>query len=501
MKVFLMYENRDFLSAKMVANASSLTQDLGLDSIFKAMSLDDEFIYNVSKKAILSALGNDMGTILFRQAILKDAVKNTEHIRELYDIIMDMLRNWDEHWYGVFSRYPSSVLFSSVTSMRKLITALRRMKEFVAAYRHDFSSEGFSRLFSMILNELTDPYFEQMEGLLEELRFPYGMLVSASLGEGNRGQFYVLRRTSAEKLKWFQKIFGKKESGYSFAVNPRDESGVRILSELEGRAINHVANALAQSNDHIIGFFKTFRTELAFYIGCLNLNQQLLEKNRPLSFPVPVSFHERKLEFDGLYDLGLALTKEGEIIGNSLQANHKNLFVITGANQGGKSTFLRSIGIAQLLMQCGMFVPAVQFSASVCNALFTHYKREEDNSMKQGKLEEELARMDEIIKNITPATLILFNESFAATNELEGSEIARQIITALVEYGVNVFFVTHLFKFSNDLYHQNLENCLFLRASRDDDASRSFRIIPGEPLETSYGHDLYKMVFKSEFPE
>ncbi|EGD50050.1 DNA mismatch repair protein MutS domain protein [Thermoanaerobacter ethanolicus JW 200] len=63
--------------------------------------------------------------------------------------------------------------------------------------------------------------------------------------------------------------------------------------------------------------------------------------------------------------------------------------------------------------------------------------------MKSGKLDEELSRMSDIVDNIKPNSMVLFNESFAATNEREGSEIARQIITALIEKRIKVFFVTH----------------------------------------------------------
>ena len=122
--------------------------------------------------------------------------------------------------------------------------------------------------------------------------------------------------------------------------------------------------------------------------------------------------------------------------------------IITGANQGGKSTFLRSMGLAQLMMQCGMFAPAESFCANVCDGLFTHYRREEDVTMRSGKLDEELSRMNGIVDNVRANSLLLFNESFAATNEREGSEIARQIICALLEKGVKVFFVTHLYEFA-----------------------------------------------------
>ena len=65
-----------------------------------------------------------------------------------------------------------------------------------------------------------------------------------------------------------------------------------------------------------------------------------------------------------------------------------------------------------------------------CSSLFTHDKREEDASLDKGKVDEELARMSEIADYLGPNSMVLFNESFAATNERDGSEIARQIVCA-----------------------------------------------------------------------
>jgi DNA mismatch repair ATPase MutS len=146
-------------------------------------------------------------------------------------------------------------------------------------------------------------------------------------------------------------------------------------------------------------------------------------------------------------------------------------------------------------MQCGMFVPAESFCATVCAGLFTHYKRQEDATMKSGKLDEELSRMSHIVDKITSHALVLLNESFAATNEREGSEIARQIVCALVEKRIQVFFVTHLYEFAHGFYAQNMANAMFLRAERQPDGRRTFQLHEGEPLQTSYGEDVYKRVF------
>jgi DNA mismatch repair ATPase MutS len=142
-----------------------------------------------------------------------------------------------------------------------------------------------------------------------------------------------------------------------------------------------------------------------------------------------------------------------------------------------------------------MYVPAESFSANLCGRLFTHFKREEDTTMKSGKLDEELARMSTIVDEIRPDCMVLFSESFAATNEREGSEIARQIVSALLEVRVKVFFVTHLYTFAHGLFESRRQDVTFLRAEREEDGRRTFRLVEGEPLQTSYGEDLYGEVF------
>jgi len=237
------------------------------------------------------------------------------------------------------------------------------------------------------------------------------------------------------------------------------------------------------------------RTELAFYLGCLNLHEQMSQMAAPLSFPLPVPSGEPRFCCKELYNVCLALSMKRKVVGNNVNADDKQLVIITGANQGGKSTFLGSAGLAQLMMQSGMFVPAESFSANVCQGIFTHYKREEDPTMKSGKLDEELSRMSKIVDSLKSDSLLLCNESFAATNQREGSEVARQIVTALLEKQIKVFFVTHLYELAHGLYKKKIERALFLRAERQPDGERTFKLIQGEPLQTSYGEDLYHRIF------
>lgn len=196
-----------------------------------------------------------------------------------------------------------------------------------------------------------------------------------------------------------------------------------------------------------------------------------------------------------LCDICLILRTGQNVVGNDLYADGISLVIITGANQGGKTTFLRGIGVAQLMMQAGMFVTAEALEAEICGGLFTHYKHEEDATMTSGIFAEELSRMSHIADMLVPNSILLFNESFAATNELEGSEIARQIVSALLDARMKVFFITHRYEFANRFWKGPESNVVFLKAERGTDGSRPFKLLPGQPLQTSFGADLYERIF------
>jgi len=272
-----------------------------------------------------------------------------------------------------------------------------------------------------------------------------------------------------------------------------------VLGELLDRGLARAANAVAQAAEHIESFFHGLRQELAFYIGCLNLYAQLGQLGTAIAFPQPLINIERyRLSCTGLYDIALALTMRREVVDNDVNVDGKSLVIITGPNQGGKTTFLRSVGLAQLMMQAGMFVAAKSFTGSLCSGIFTHFKREEDETMERGKFEEELERMSVVVELLRPGGLILLNETFANTNEREGSEVAIEVISALVEKGVRVFYVTHMYEFARRIQEKMRNNALFLRAERLPDGKRTFKMREGGPQERSYGEDLYREIFKQQ---
>jgi hypothetical protein len=374
------------------------------------------------------------------------------------------------------------------------VALLRRLRA-IAESAEGFESVGFRTLFRTLSDELGDEYLAGVEPHLKRLDSGRGMLMSARLGDGNVGNDYVLRRPLRRRL--MEQVLGDR-SGYGFSIDPRDEAGSQALGELRGRGIALTATALGRSADHILSFFVRLRFELGFYLACLNLRALLHEHDQATCIPEPAAGGSVDLTARGLYDPSLSIAGVSPVVGSDVDLADKPLLVITGANRGGKSTFLRAIGLAQLMMQAGMFVAAESFRADLRAGVFTHYRREEDPTMTRGKLDEELSRAGAMLDGMPAAALVLFNESFSSTNEREGSEIGRQLVHALVDSGVKVAYVTHMYDLAHSLWAEQRPDATFLRAERLPDGRRTFRLIPGEPLPTSHGLDLYGRIFGTD---
>jgi MutS domain V len=503
MKALLMYPDRDFDAAReLPPQEPDLAADLELNTLLFTMAGGDEFLSIVARQGLYTGLASP-GEITYRQHVLADCVAHPAVTRDLYDLAVDGV-SAERQVFGFFFRdSPDTIMHRSLQLMRLYVGHLHRLAGIAREHAAGFRSEGMTRFCAMLASELSDDYFAEMEERLAELDFRRGTLISARLGRGGKGAGYVLRRHLPVR-GWRDRLTSRNRGSYSFTVAERDEAGLRKLSELTSRGVNDTANSLAQSCDHIKSFFEMLRAELGFYVGCLNLREQLTARRQPVCYPAPGALGGDRLSARGLYDASLALTQPGggedvRVIGNDVAADDRKLIMITGANQGGKSTFLRSLGQAQLMMQAGMFVAAESFAGSACSGVFTHFKREEDATMEKGKLDEELDRMSVIAGRITSGALLLCNESFASTNEREGSEIAREIIRAFTEAGIRVCYVTHLYDLAESCYTRNAAKALFLRAQRRPDGQRTFRLLEGEPLPTSYGEDLYRQVFGPEY--
>lgn len=495
MKPLLLYREGD-RQTLMPDNEPDITKDLNLGVIYAAMAHGDAYIRSVVSRVVPKSV-SDPEIIRYRQAVYDECLHNRFVINRLYAIATDASEN-----ASAYREYTRPSYDKVVSSSAKLVKAVGLMEIIVAKLREianmtqentSFTSEGLYGFCMRVNTALNTGFFAGVQEVIERLKGAgegKGLVADVRLGAGLKGAACTVRNafggTGSNILKKRIKIPLKD---YMINASAKDAEEACYICLL--REVNHFISA-AQV------FTNALRYELAFYIGCINLHVAMELLSLPDCRPEVFAPGGDEFSFAGLYDLSIALADKFAPVSNDLEAGGKRLLFVTGANQGGKSTFLRSVGIAYVLMQCGCVVPAASFSASLAEGVYTHFARREDADMEHGKLDEELVRMNDIVDRLEPHSLLLLNEALATTTEHDGALIAGAILSALYEYGVRVVYVTHLYELADTFFDRGLPGADFLRAQRLEGGGRSFKVMRGRPNETSYGEDLYEKIIEGK---
>jgi hypothetical protein len=467
-------------------------RDLRLDAMVDAMAAGDDFLADVARRVVPAGL-DDVPAIRYRQDVLADCLRHPDVIRDLYALAATAVRQEHGSVLGAMAHSPSLNLQRSVDVLGMFAETLAAVRRLGTGAEVRFRSAGLTRFCTMVATEFGEGYLANLREHLRALRFRNGVLVTAGLDLSGTGTGYAVGRPPNGRRP--RRPAARSRDGIDIRIADGDDSGAQALAGIVDLGVARMAAVLARAADRILAFFRDLRFQAGFYVGCLNLHRRL--GGAPVCWPEPVSRGRAELSGRGLYDVCLALAAPNrQVVGNDLDTG-VGLIMITGANQGGKSTFLRALGLAHLMMQCGMFVAATSLRATVRSGVFTHFPRDEDDTLTRGRLDDELARLSALADTMTGGALLLLNESLSSTNEREGAQIGADIVRALVERDVTVVYVTHIYELSHRLYREWGNAAVFLRADRRPDGRRTYRLHPGAPLATSYGQDLYRRIFAS----
>ena len=236
--------------------------------------------------------------------------------------------------------------------------------------------------------------------------------------------------------------------------------------------------------------------EFIYYIRCAEFIGRLTEKGCTFCEAQPVDNGDISMDAKGFYNLKLAVSMENvsEIVPNDLCFDQKHtVYILTGANRGGKTTITQAVGQLFILAQGGLFVSAESFRYVPCDRIFTHFPSDEDKTMDLGRLGEECVRFKEIFSQSTSKSLLLLNETFSTTSFEEGYYIARDSVKAILTKGVRTIYNTHIHKLGEDAEEFSLESNGAGAASlvmRTDDGKRSFKVALAQPEGSSYAKDI-----------
>lgn len=237
--------------------------------------------------------------------------------------------------------------------------------------------------------------------------------------------------------------------------------------------------------------------EFIYYIRFAEFVEKNLEKGYTFCEP-ELSKNSKKMEAKGFYNLKLALSDLNmeEIVVNDLDFDQEHtVYILTGANRGGKTTVTQAVGILYVLAQGGIFVPATSFCYKPVDCIYTHFPADEDKTLDLGRLGEECLRFKESYNACTKDSLCLLNESFSTTSFEEGYYIAKDSVRALLKKEVRTIYNTHMHKLGADIDVLNQENSNAKASSlvaRNEDGKRSFRVEVAPPEGMSYARDIAK---------
>ncbi len=239
--------------------------------------------------------------------------------------------------------------------------------------------------------------------------------------------------------------------------------------------------------------------EIIFYIRWAELIEKMQAKGLTLCKAEVLPTKDRELFTEGIYNLKLAIkAAEGEdinIVGNDFEFSDKGrIYIMTGPNRGGKTTFTQAVGLAFLLAQNGIYIPAKSFRFSPCDNIFTHFPADENDTVDLGRLGEESQRIAEIFNMATDRSLLLFNESLATTNVAEGLYIAKDVVKAMKYVGTRTIFNTHMHELARHLDTLNSEaedtSKVQSLVTGVENGARSFKVSIAPPQGVSYARDI-----------
>jgi DNA mismatch repair protein MutS len=254
-----------------------------------------------------------------------------------------------------------------------------------------------------------------------------------------------------------EKTFAKFKQGavkdyrVKFADHPE-------LNHIEARALDFVAKLYpdiflhldaycVENRDYLDETIAAFDREIQFYIAYLEYAATFKRTGLKFCYPRISDSAKDIYSYEG-YDLALAhklISGNSSVVCNDFYMKGKErIFVVSGPNQGGKTTFARTFGQLHYLASIGCPVPGREAQLFLFDRLFTHFEKEENIKNLRGKLQDDLVRIHSILDQATSNSIVIMNEIFTSTTLQDAIFLSEKIMETIIESGLLCVWVTFI---------------------------------------------------------
>ena len=249
---------------------------------------------------------------------------------------------------------------------------------------------------------------------------------------------------------------------------------------------------VAAMERHIAGDIKVLVEELRFVLGMVECVKAMSALSK-LCYATIRNMDERMLVVNGMAHPALA--EQTDVVVNDISIqNHRELVLLGGANRGGKTTYLRTVGAMQVLFQMGLPIPAAAAEISPATGIFSVFSHEETTELSQGKLGQELSEIRDVIATLDDNSLFFGNEPISGTSPAESYLLSREALCMLKAKHARGIWVTHLYKMFDDVDNLNEidigSKIICMHADTAGD-KQSFVILPGMPKKYSGAKEVF----------
>ncbi|MBR6044206.1 MAG: DNA mismatch repair protein MutS [Ruminococcus sp.] len=479
---------------------------------------------------LLSEFCCDPEIINYRLDILEDFKNNPRLGATVKKTVDIMLENDRKNVYKLSTPDSFSTLAEALEAFEAYVECMEILHNFYAENRERLRSRGVNAMFAYFDEQYQSSHYIELKKECAELRAMIkdrirSVTVAINLDETLvpvsagilelSSEPYILKPSvldriiyhganfqSKKVLKSARNRYNGKNMDGGKDISAADKALFEELSSLTDGYVEKLSEVLEEYQKITLKDMYAISYQLDFYLGAIEMIALCESSGLKMCRPVitdgdtvikglfdPIYFREART-----YNLH-SKDKRPVVVNDISFGEDAGFYILTGANNGGKTTFVRAVGICFCMAQAGLYVPAESCTLRPADYIYTHFPKEEQTGINASRFTTEIKQFRTISDTVTPRSLLFMNESIQSTTPKECVDIAAEMVKIFTMIGVRGIFATHLLELADRIVALNeegvrskIESLIVLTDEKTGE--RKYKVVKGKPSQTSLAKDV-----------